>query len=198
MELDDLKQNWKKSTIKNNINTDIMELIQHKSYGPIAALKKEFRKQIILMLILPAFLLVTSVDDINLALTSILFWSYVFFCIGMAAFSWENYRMAARMEQMDGMVRSNLQQQVSLLEKRLQLKNLGLRVALLFFVILTEIVPYFQHYRMLDKWHSLSPLTRFGSYALLFIAQYFLGRKIMQRKFGNHINYLKRLLKDMD
>ena len=41
MELDDLKQAWKqnKSIIKPK-NTDIMNLIQHKTYGPVAALKK--------------------------------------------------------------------------------------------------------------------------------------------------------------
>jgi len=53
MELDDLKQTWKQSETNKNINTDIMNMIQHKTYGPIAALKKEFRKQIIVMCLLP-------------------------------------------------------------------------------------------------------------------------------------------------
>jgi hypothetical protein len=41
MELDDLKNSWKKTELKTNKNVDIMELIQHKSYGPVAALKRD-------------------------------------------------------------------------------------------------------------------------------------------------------------
>jgi len=60
--------------------------------------------------------------------------------------------------------------------------------------VLTEIVPYIQHYRMLDKWHSLSPLIRIGSYAALLAVQYFLGRKLLYRKFGSHLKYLQDVL----
>ena len=49
MELEDLKQTWKETTIIKNKNTDIMDIMKHKSYGPIAALKREFRKQIVAM-----------------------------------------------------------------------------------------------------------------------------------------------------
>jgi len=50
-----------------------MNMIQHKTYGPIAALKKEFRKQIIVMCLLPMLLIFTNLDDIYKPLTSILF-----------------------------------------------------------------------------------------------------------------------------
>jgi len=41
MELDDLKQAWKQQKpITTSKNTDIMDLIQHKTYGPVSALKK--------------------------------------------------------------------------------------------------------------------------------------------------------------
>ena len=197
MELDDLKQAWKQSEIKKNINTDIMELIRHKSYGPIAALKREFRKQIIVMTILPVFLICTNADDISKVLTSIMFWSYVAFCIGVIVFAYYNYRIVSKMQGMDGMVKSNLEQQVNSLETRLKWKVTGLRIALCYFIVLTEVVPYFQHYRMLDKWHSLSPVIRFGSYAALLLVQYLLSSKIISRKFGTHIKYLKELMQEM-
>src|SRR5437868_3525546 len=136
MELDDLKLSWKETEIKKNINTDIMKLIQHKSYGPVAALKREFRKQIIVMTILPIMLICTSADDITKPLTSVLFWAYVTFCIGVIVFAYFNYRIADKMSNMDGMVKSNLEQQVNTLETRLKWKIIGLRIALLFFVIL--------------------------------------------------------------
>ena len=83
MELDDLKQTWKQTPIHKPVNTDIMELIQHKSYGPVNALKKEFLKQIRLMIILPILIFATNLNDIQKVLTSIMFWSYIAFCIGI-------------------------------------------------------------------------------------------------------------------
>ena len=174
-----------------------MDLMKHKSYGPIAALKREFRKQIAVMALLPLFLLFTTVDDMSQVFTNILFWTYVAFCLGMVVFASVNYRIVKKMGTMDGMVRSNLERQIDLLESRLKWKLIGLRIILLFFIILLEVVPSFQHYRMLDKWHSLSPLIRFGTYAAFLILQYFLSRIVSERKFGAHIKYLKALMNEM-
>lgn len=197
MELDDLKQAWKETSINTSKNKNIMDLIKHKSYGPIAALKREFRKQFVLMLVLPVFLLSTTINDISQITTNILFWSYVAFCLGMVVFAAANYRIVEKMGTMDDMVRSHLQQQLDLLETRLKWKVIGLRITLLFFIVLLEVVPYFQHYRMLDKWHSFSPVIRFGTYAGFLILQYFLSRAVSERKFGSHIRYLKSLMNEM-
>jgi len=115
----------------------------------------------------------------------------------MIVFASMNYRIVEKMGTMDGMVKHNLEQQVDLLETRLKWKLIVLRIVLVFFVILLEVIPYFQHYRMLDKWHSLSPLVRFASYAGFFILQYFLSRVVSERKFGSHIKYLKDLMNEM-
>jgi hypothetical protein len=197
MELDDLKQHWKQTPVPNNTKTDIMKMIQHKSYGPVAALKREFRKQMIVMALLPLFLLVTTVDDPAKAFTSVLFWSYVAFCLGVVVFAYRNYQIADKMQDMDGAVRSNLEQQITVLEKRLQWKLIGLRLAMLFFILLLEVTPYFQHYRMLDKWHALSPVIRFGAYGAFLLLQYFTNRAMVKRKFGNHLSYLKELVNEM-
>lgn len=198
MELDDLKHTWKQPETNKNLNTNIMNLIQHKTYGPVAALKKEFRKQIIVMSLLPLFLIFTNLDDISKPLTSILFWAYVLFCAGTILFAFFNYRIANQMSVMDGKVKSNLEKQVNVLQTRIQWKIIGLRIAMLFFIILTEVVPYIQHYRMLDKWHSLSPIIRFSAYAALLLFQYFVGRKIIYRKFGSHLSYLKGIIHEME
>ena len=197
MELDDLKQTWKQTPIHKPVNTDIMELIHHKSYGPVAALKKAFIKQIKLMIILPILIFATNLDDVNKVLTSIMFWSYIAFCIGLILFSWFNYRVVKKMEGMDAMVKPNLEQQITILEKRLKWHVNGVRIAFIFFMILTEILPYFQHYRLLDKWHSLSPLIRFSTYAGLLLLQYFTIRPVLHKKFGQHLNYLKGLVREM-
>lgn len=195
MELDDLKETWKKTFLKKT-NTDIMEIIQHKSYGPVSALKREFKKQIRLMLILPVVLILTNIENIDAVLTSIMFWSYVAMCIGVILFSYFNYRTVSEMG-MDGMVRSNLELQIGVVERRLKWNQLSVRCALLFLIALTEVVPYIQHYRMLDKWHSLSPAIRFGAYAALVVMQYFISKAICHRRFGAHLSYLKELVKEL-
>ncbi|WP_242921672.1 hypothetical protein [Pontibacter liquoris] len=197
MELDDLKHIWQQTPARNTINKDIMEIIQHKSYGPVAALKRAFRKRIVLMAFLPFLLLMANLQDVHKVFTSVLFWSYVAFCIGMIIFAYYNYRIASKMEVMDGMVRTNLEHQINLLEKRAKLEIVALRCTLLFFIALIEVLPYFQHYRMLDKWHSLPLMVRISAYAGILLLQYILNRKIKQRKVGRHLDYLKELVNEM-
>lgn len=197
MELDELKQMWKQTPVEKNLNTDIMNLIQHKTYGPLAALKSTFRKQILLMSIIPFVLLATNINDVDTVLTNVLFWSYVAFCISMIILAYYNYRLASKMEVMDEVVRTNLEQQINLLEKRAKFEIVFLRGVMLFFITLVEVLPYFQHYRMLDKWHSLPLIVRIGAYVGLLSLQYFASRRMKQRRVGRHLVYLKQLVNEM-
>jgi hypothetical protein len=197
MELDDLKQSWKAQTIESNKNTNIMEIIQHKNDGPVARLKKGFKKQMRIMLLMPLFIFVTNAMHAEGLLQSILFWSYVLFCIVMVIFFYFNYRIASRMESMEGNVKENLEHQTLLLEKRLRWKIIGLPIVTLFFVLLVEVLPYIQYYKMLNTWHGLSPLIRFGAYGFILLLQYFASRTIGERTFGAPIKHLKELLKEM-
>jgi hypothetical protein len=198
MELDNLKHQWKQADkIQKPINQNIMELIQHRSQGPIAAIKRSFRRQIIAMTAMPILIMATNLQHIDKTLSSALFWFYIVFCIGVIVFARLNYEVVKKMEGMDGAVKSNLEQQIFILETRLRQNLIGIRVALLFFLVLTEVLPYFQHFRMLNTWHSLSPFIRFGAYAALFLFQYHVSRTVSQRKFGQHIAHLKELVKQM-
>jgi hypothetical protein len=199
MELDDLKQQWKeagKLPMQNHQN--IMELIQHKSNSPIAALKKSFRRQMTAMTVVPIAIIATNLQHIDKTLTSALFWFYILFCICVIVFARLNYTLVEKMQGMDGMVKSNLEQQIILLENRLRQNLIGIRIALLFFVVLTEVLPYFQNFKMLNTWHSLSPFFRFGAYAALFLFQYILSRRVSRQKFGRHIDHLKTLVQQME
>jgi hypothetical protein len=198
MELDDLKQSWKETPVPTPANKNIMEMIQHKSYGPVAALKRGFRKQMIIMALMPFILLLTNASDISKPLTSVLYWSYVVVAIGVILVAYYNYRIADKMQDMNGMVKANLGQQVSLLQKMLRWKIIGLRIVFIFFIVLLEVLPYFQHYRMLDKWHSLPMLTRYAVYLGFLLFQYVMSPIILQRKFGRHLNYLQSLVKEME
>jgi hypothetical protein len=199
MELDELKNQWKRADKKHKLKTqNIMELIQHKSYGPVANLKRSFRRQMIAMTVLPIAILATNMRHIDKTLSSALFWFYILFCAGVIIFAKFNYAVVKKMEGLDGNVKSNLEQQIFVLETRLRQNLIGIRIGLLFFIILTEVLPYFQNFKMLNTWHSLSPFIRFGAYAALLLFQYSVGRVVSRRKFGQHINHLKELVKQMD
>ena len=197
MELDDLKQSWQKTNKVESHDSDIIRLIQNKNYGPVAALKKAFKKQIKLMIIVPFIIFFTKIDRVDRVLTSIMFWSYIAFCIGLITFSWFNYQMVKRMESMDGMVKANLEQQIATLQSRLKWKITGVRIALLYFILLAEVMPYFQHYSMLDKWHSLSLAVRLAAYVGFLVLQYFISTVVSHRKYGKHLLYLKQLANEM-
>ena len=174
-----------------------MELIHHKSTGPVAALKRGFRKQMIIMLLMPGFIFITNSANAEGLLKSILFWSYVVFCLFAVVYFYFDYRIASRMENMEGAVKANLEKQTVLLEKRLRWKIVSLPIITLFFILLLEVLPYVQHYRMLNTWHSLSPFIRFGAYGLLLLLQYFASRRVNERKFGAHLRHLKELVREM-
>ena len=161
-------------------------------------MKRVFRKQIIVMAIIPLVLLATNLNDVHIVFTSIMFWCYVAFCIGIIVFAYYNYRIVSKMEIMDGMVRANVEQQINLLESRKRLELIGMRAVLLFFIVLTEVVPYLQHYRMLEFWHSFSPIVRFSTYAVLLCVQYVINRRISQRNIGVHLAHLKELMNEMN
>jgi hypothetical protein len=199
MELDDFKKAWQRADEKTKLkNENIMEGILQKSYGPVAALKTGFKKQIAVMLVVAFSLVLTNLDDVQKLFGNILFWSYILFLVAVCVFSYYNYRLVKKMEVMDGMVKENLEQQVALLETRLTWKIKGLRIAGLFFIGLCEVLPYIQHIRMLDKWHSLPVLARVGAYAAFLLFQYFVIRAVYHRKFGRHLEYLKGLAKQME
>jgi hypothetical protein len=197
MELDELKHTWQQNQSIKTSNTNIMELIQQKTYGPLEGLKKSFRKQVVLMLILPLYFIVLGNSDLHHLLNSIIFWFYIAFCVGVAIFSYQNYQIVSKMNRMDRLVKENLEQQIDLLEKRMKWKTSAVRAALLFFIVLLEIVPYFQQYSMSDKWHSLAPWIRYSSYLLLFLIHYFVSNFAGQRKYGRHLQYLKELVREM-
>jgi len=198
MELDQLKKDWQQShTTKSTNNHNIMELIKNESNSPVAALKRSYRKQMVAMILLPIAIALTNITHIDKTLSSVLFWCYVMFCATTVVFARQGYNTAKNMERMDGTVKSSLEQQISVLEASVRQNLVRLRMTMLFFILLIEVLPYFQHFSMLDKWHSLSPFIRFGAYAALLLLQYLVTPRLSQRKFGRHIEHLKELVAQM-
>ena len=193
MELDDLKQTWNTQTNDNTLNNDtLMQMIQHNSTGPLVGLKKAFSKQYRFIIIVAVFVLLQLTHGFT-SINVIMFTFYAALCAGLAYFFYSNYRLVKRMEKMDMEMKTTIQQQISLLETRLQWHLTAVRIALLVFIALIEILPLFQHSRMIDKWHILPAYIRILVYAGLIALQYFASRSISRRKYGNYLAHLKEL-----
>lgn len=197
MELDDLKKTWKQENQKQTKTPDIMELIHQKSKGPIASLKNSFRKQMIVVTALMSMVIATQAGNLDSTSSNLLFWTFIGFCLAMILTFYMNYRQTGKMEAMDEKVKNNLMKYVNMMEQRLRWQNIGARVVILFLILLLEIIPLYQHVRMLDTWNSLSPLIRFSSYAAYLVFQYYISRSVTRRKFGKHLDHLKSLLKEV-
>jgi hypothetical protein len=199
MELDELKQQWKHADAnQTSQNKNIMEMIQHSSNGPVAALKTSYKRQIGLMALMPIVLILTNFANIETTLSSVLFWTYTAFCFAVVIFAGYNYKVVKQMEDSGVMVKPHLERMIRFLETSMQRNVTGVRIAMLFFIVLTEVLPYIQHFRMLDAWHGLSPLIRYGTYALLVLLQYFSVKRMSYIKFGQHIERLKGLVRQME
>lgn len=198
MELDELKQQWKKAdSLPTSHNRNIMEMIHHNSYGPVAALKQAYKRQGAVMLMLPVVLILTNFTNLESTLRSLLFWSYTAFCIIVAIYARYNYRIVQQLDETEDLVKPHLEKTITVLESRMRHNVTGAKLALIFFIVLTEVLPYIQHFRMLDYWIAVSPFIRFGAYALLVVLQYFSLKRMSYLKFGRHIERLKELVGEM-
>ncbi|MDB5210070.1 MAG: hypothetical protein JWQ30_897 [Sediminibacterium sp.] len=199
MELFELKQQWKKTgSLPTTHNHNIMEMIRHNSNGPVAVLKQSYRRQAAIMLVLPIAMTLINLSNIGSALSSVLFWTYVAFCVAVAIYAGYNYRVVATLDETDSMVKQHLEKTIAVLETRMRQNVTGVKIALLIFIVLTEVLPYIQHFPTLDYWHGLSPFIRFGAYALLILSQHFSLRRMSYLKFGQHIERLKELVRQME
>jgi Ca2+/Na+ antiporter len=199
MELDELKQHWKQTdNIPSPDKQNIMDLIQNKSYGPVAELKRSYRRLMSVMILIPVAVFLTNLTNLDAMISSIIFWVYIAFCAGLFVYGWISYQTVKQMERTEQVVKEHLTKQLSILSTRLRQKLIFQWIALIVLIALTEIMPYFQDIHLLNSWHSLSPFIRFGAYAALLFLQQFATRRVAQARYGQHLERLSQLVKDME
>ena len=198
MELDDLKQPWLESA-KNikPLNTNVMEIIQNKSYGPAAQLKRNFRKMIIIIPIVVSMLIVNLSKKHDI-FSDVLFWFYIVFISSMMLFFYYNYRLINKMQCMDCLVKSNLEKQVKTLENGFKSRLVIIRGAFIIFIVLLEVLMYYNQEPALAKWYAQSATIRMSAYAILITAWYFITKLIFRTRYGQHIQNLKNLVQQME
>ena len=197
MELDDLKPAWKREDRTTKTTTDMTTLIHQKSRSPLASLQKGFRTQRIMFTTSMVVIVVTFSKYLSSLSSYIFFWTYIGLCLFVIAAFAVNSMQVRKMERMDNSVRENLERQVTLLEQRLNWQGILVRMAIILFIVLLEVIPHFQYIKMLNTWHDLPIGLRFLAYAGYLTLQYFLSRYVRKRKFGRHLDHLKALLQEV-
>lgn len=197
MELDDLKNSWKQSTsnIKNS-NTNIMELIQNKSYGPIASLKNRFRKQLVIIPIVLSILVINLSKHHNL-FSDVLFWFYILFMMFVLFYFYFNYKMIRGMQNMDHPVKANLEKQIHILETGIKWRLIITRIMLVVFLVLLEILLFFNQEPSLVKWYAQPLYLRLLCYSAAVLLFFLFTKVVFKYKYSRHISYLKELVQQM-
>jgi hypothetical protein len=170
-----------------------MEMIHHESLGPVAILKKKFRKQLIFLPILICITALLFLTDLNNA-EKVWFLISIVACLAQLFDVYVNYKLTSGLERMDRPVKTNLERYISRIEKSLKWQHkagMGLLVLMYLFI---EVAMRFHNGELLDDWRAIDPFIRLGAYALSFVALHFSSRFVRRRDFDQHIGRLKKLL----
>ena len=198
MELDDLKQNWAKSneTIKYR-HRDVLEIIQGRSEGPAAKLKRRFRKGMIALPLI-ASIAITKLSKKSGFIYEVFTWYLIGFCLLIMIYFYLNYRLISRMQTMEGDVKTHLQRQVRLLRQGLKWRLLITRSLLLVFFLLLEFFMYQKQDMGIDDWSHQSLALRLSVYAGVFLFFYFLTKWATDHRYKKHIRHLEMLTEQME
>jgi len=196
MELDDLKKSWKESTENIPPANNIMELIHNKSNGPLAILKKRFRKRLILLPLMVAFVII-NLSRHHAIFSDALFWCFIAFCIMMCGYFLFSYRLMHHFKYMETEVKANLERQVKTLEKIYRVRLIIIRAFSVLYIVLLEVLLYYNQEPSLVKWYAQPLFIRLSGYAAVLVILFFVSKYVLNHKYGRHIKYLKELVGQM-
>lgn len=195
MDLDQLKLKWQERAAHDLVpELNVTQMLRQPAKSALSALKRSFRKQIVLLAVL--FLLIFYQFRNKDLFINTFFWWYLFVCLSLCLFFYANLRLVKRLERTDQPLTSHLLTQLSLIEKRMRWHRIFTRVAVIVLIILAETLPFFSDESMVLKWHAVDPLLRVVVYLAFILFQYFVGKRLAQKRYGQHLQRLKGLLND--
>ena len=205
MELDQLKKIWQQESAQTKEDEQLISLLSRRSNNPIARMKRNLLMELIAIVILYG--------------STIIYYAYAFhgtmrevswFMIAIALFFFVYYyrknKLLNKMECLTCQVKSNLQRQVTTLEKYVKFYLISgtalAPLAILFFGWLVyikfpgKVKSVFYPSDVYPWWQSLLAWT-----ALFFVCTvivYYLNKWYVQKLYGKHVQKLKQLLSEMN
>jgi|GEM_PF-3935141 len=195
MELDDLKESWKKDKQGSDFNVNIMELIKRESDGPISILKKTFKKKFKILAIVSCAL---AVKNITLWNNDMLMWLFIGYCGIIGGYYYSRYSLLEDMHTLDMTVSGNIKKQVITLEKGVAFHLAIMQIMPVVFAVALEILMYNNKEPFFSDWHKQSFYLRIVCYIGFFVMFFFVKRYAIGRNFSSHVKYLKTLSGQLD
>lgn len=199
MELETLKTLWQEQDMPPQASPsheELLALLQKRSVGPIARMRRNLRKEVIIMLVSYGFCIVFYLVAFNGDMSGVA-WLFV----GLLAFFYVYYyrknQLLKKMQCVGCEVRSNLAGQLKTLRKYLRFYfwSSTIIVPVCLFVAF-EIVLHDQPISVSSMWRK--GLLLFALTAGLTVAVYFMNRWYIHKLYGRHIRKLEELLREMD
>jgi hypothetical protein len=195
MELDDLKKSWQQSNQHAHLpDKDIRELIQNKTKGPVAQLKHRFRRGMLLIIVVAAYVVIESNGFYGSK--QFLLWYLLSFCAFILVYFYYNYRLLSQMQATEESVKTNLQRQVRLLKKGLKWRLLVTRSMVALYAMTLEIIMHL-HPGSFPNWQGKSWVFRLAVYLGVFVLIFAISKWGTDRRYKKHIRYLEELAEQM-
>jgi hypothetical protein len=195
MELENLKENWQNASSQTPAN-NISKMIRLQSSTPIARLKKQFRKKMVVLPIV-AFWLYYVLSRHHDVEHDILFWAYISFCAVVFMYAFNNYRKISRLGKMDHPVFAHLQQEIGDIEIGIHLHNRTTFIFLAGLMLLVELLMYTGLEPGLHKWQAVPILYRILIYAGFFVLKMIANKLIFKFRFKPHLDQLNNIIGQM-
>ena len=203
MELETLKSLWQEQDLPPGRDTDpedLLAILQKRSRGPIARMRRNLRFEGLLMVIsyIPIIVAYLGMFDGKLSLISLIM-SIVLVFYGV--YYYRKNQLLKNMQCVTCEVRSNLARQTKTLEKYLRFYTWSGTL-----VPVVSIVLAFQTLRYSYRHLSFRPSFYWWmepSYFLLLVIPFaiglhFLNKRLVNKLYGRHVEKLKDLLREMD
>lgn len=200
MELDTLKNSWNTISVDVNRNEfDIISATKKEMTSPLDHLKKRARKQVKILPLLFAFLIViaTQIPGVK---DSLLIWIALVILPLTTIYYYFNLKLINELETYDGTVKHNIQIKIKKLIRSNRIYLVVTRIAFALLMIAAEglirygksgSIPGLEIITGVDFW------LRLLIYLGIFGVHYLVSRLTFNLYFGKHLKKLKRILADM-
>lgn len=195
MELDDLKQNWNKSSEQYRTPVvDLDELLARQSAGPLATLKAKYKLQAILLPVAAGVLGVSMLQHAVLRQNAFI-WFIVPVLLLLALLYYRDYNLIVKIEQTNAVaLKTSLQERVALLQRSGKQQLYFTRIILFALICILEAAMYFQETPDFQLWRNIAFPLRLVIYALVVFVQPYLTKYFFNLHFGQYIKRLQELL----
>jgi hypothetical protein len=200
MELDILKNNWKKISVDVDKNEfDIISATRKQMKSPLEELKKRSKKQIKILPILFAFLVVVTTTVAKANNNFLIYMALVILPLLMIYYYF-NLRLIGQLEVFNGPVKNDIEIKIrKLINTNVIYLNMT-RLLFLILIIFSEVLVRYNRFDLIPDLAFLSKisfLVRLCMYAGILAIHYFISKYTFNLYFGKYLKQLRSILSDM-